>query len=202
MKKLILASNNQNKIKEIKEILNGLNIEVLSLKDKNIDIDVEEDGKTFEDNAVKKAVEIYKVLKENNEENFYVLADDSGLEVDYLNGEPGVYSARYSGVHGNDYENNVKLLKEMKDAEGEERIATFICVLALVDENNNVNIIKAGVEGEIIKELKTEGGFGYDPLFYYHPFKKTFGEASSEEKNSVSHRGKALNALKKLISEY
>ena len=129
------------------------------------------------------------------------MADDSGIEVDYLNGEPGIYSARYSGEHGNDYANNVKLLENMKEAKGEERKARFVCVIALVDDVNNVNTIRGTVEGYILEELKTEGGFGYDPLFFYKPFNKTFGEATAEEKNGVSHRGKALEEMKKILKE-
>ena len=109
MKKIVLASNNSKKIKEIKEILKGLNYEVFSLNDMNINIDVEEDGKTFEENSQKKANEIYKYLKSMGEQDFLVLADDSGLEVDSLNGAPGVYSARYAGEHGDDYKNNIKI---------------------------------------------------------------------------------------------
>lgn len=200
MKKLVLASNNFKKIKEIKEILSGLNFEVYSLSDMGIDIEVIEDGITFEENAEKKAIEIYDYLKNKGETNFLVLSDDSGLEVDYLNGAPGVYSARYAGEHGNDYENNIKLLKEMKDAKDRERSAKFVCVIALVNETREVKLIRGEVEGLIIEELKTEGGFGYDPLFFYPEFNKTFGETTAQEKNNVSHRGKALEKLKEYLS--
>ncbi|MEN8079219.1 XTP/dITP diphosphatase [Clostridioides difficile] len=199
MKKIILASNNQKKIKEIKEILNGLQYEVYSLNDMNIDIDVEEDGITFEENAEKKATEIYKYLKAKGEENFIVLSDDSGLEVDCLNGAPGVYSARYAGEHGNDHKNNIKLLEEMKEFKGKDRSARFVCVIALVNENGEVKTVRGEAEGYIIEELKTEGGFGYDPLFFYEGFNKTFGEASPEEKNAISHRGNALKKLKEML---
>ena len=199
MKSLILATNNKKKVKEIKEMLEGLNIEVFSLSDKNIDVEVEEDGLTFEENAKKKSIEIYKLLIENNEENFYVLADDSGLEVDYLNGAPGIYSARYAGEHGDDYSNNMKLLKEMINAKAEQRSARFVCVLALTDSRGKVETIRGTVEGEILEELSTNGGFGYDPLFYYKPLGKSFSEISISEKNKVSHRGKALKALKALL---
>ena len=199
MKSLILASNNQKKVKEIKTILEDLDIQVYSLKDKGIDIDVDEDGSTFEENAIKKASEISQYLKSKGEDNFYVLADDSGLEVDYLNGEPGIYSARYRGVHGDDYANNIKLLENMQNATGEERRARFVCLLALIDSNNKIDTIKGIVDGYILEELKTEGGFGYDPIFFYKPFNKTFGEATAEEKKSVSHRGKALGELKELL---
>lgn len=202
MKKLILASNNEKKIKELKNMLKELDILVCSLKDENIDIEVEEDGASFEENAYKKAYEIYKFLKARGDKKFYVLSDDSGLEVEFLNGAPGIYSARYSGVHGNDHENNIKLLEDMKDAvTSDDRSARFVCVLALIDENGNKNIVEGHVEGYIIDELREEGGFGYDPLFYYRPFNKTFGEATPEEKNSISHRGQALKKLKGILSD-
>ena len=182
MKKIVLASNNSKKIKEIKDILNGLEYEVYSLNDMDINIDVEEDGITFEENSKKKATEIYSYLKKRGEDNFLVLADDSGLEVDSLNGAPGVYSARYAGEHGNDYKK-----------------ARFVCVISLVDENGETKVVRGEVDGYIIEELKTEGGFGYDPLFFYEGFNKTFGEASSEEKNAISHRGNALKKLKEIL---
>ena len=201
MKRLVLASNNFKKIKELKEILSELDFEVYSLNDMGINIEVEEDGVTFEENAVKKAVEIHQYLKDKGENSFYVLSDDSGLEVDYLNGAPGIYSARYAGEHGNDYANNIKLLEEMKMAKNDERSAKFVCVLALVDEEGNTKTIRGEVNGFIIEELKTEGGFGYDPLFYYPGFNKTFGEAAAEEKNSISHRGEAMKKLKAILTE-
>ncbi|WP_196001513.1 XTP/dITP diphosphatase [Clostridium sp. 1001271B_151109_B4] len=199
MKKIVLASNNSKKIKEIKDILNGLEYEVYSLNDMDINIDVEEDGITFEENSKKKATEIYLYLKKRGEDNFLVLADDSGLEVDSLNGAPGVYSARYAGEHGNDYKNNIKLLEEMKNFKGDDRKARFVCVISLVDENGDIKVVRGEAEGYIIEELKTEGGFGYDPLFFYKGFNKTFGEASAEEKNAISHRGNALKKLKEIL---
>lgn len=200
MKKIVLASNNQKKIKEIKQILKGLQYEVYSLNDMNIDIDVEEDGVTFEENAEKKAKEIYKYLKAKGEENFIVLSDDSGLEVECLKGAPGVYSARYAGEHGNDYKNNIKLLEEMKDFKGKDRSARFVCVIALVNENGEVETVRGEVNGYILEELDTEDGFGYDPLFFYEGFNKTFHEASLEEKNAISHRGNALKKLKEVLN--
>ena len=199
MKRIILASNNIKKIKELKEILKGCAYEVYSLKDMNIDIEVEEDGVTFEENAEKKATEIYKYLSDKGESNFIVLSDDSGLEVDCLNGEPGVYSARYAGEHGNDYKNNLKLLQEMKDFKGDERSARFVCVIAVVFEDGSVKTVRGEVEGYIMEELKTKDGFGYDPLFFYKGFNKTFGEATPEEKNKISHRGNALKKLKDIL---
>lgn len=199
MKKIILASNNNKKVNEIKEILKGLSYEVFSLNDMNINIDIEEDKQTFEGNSQKKANEIYKYLKQRGQSNFLVLADDSGLEVDSLNGAPGIYSARYAGEHGNDYKNNVKLLNEMKNFSGEDRRARFVCVISLIDEFGKIEVVRGEVEGYIIKELKNEGGFGYDPLFFYEGFNKTFGELTSEEKNSISHRGNALKKLKEIL---
>lgn len=201
MKKIILASNNSHKIEEIKKILEGLPFEIKSLKDENINIDIEEDGNTFEENAKKKASEIANFLKDRGEKEFIVMADDSGLEVDYLNGEPGIYSARYAGEHGNDKKNNEKLLKELKGVPKEKRGAQFVCQIVLVNENDKYLSIRGEVRGRILEELSGKEGFGYDPLFFYAPLNKTFGELSSEEKNSVSHRACALKELKNRIKE-
>lgn len=138
MKKLILASNNKKKIKEMKEILKDIDIEVRSLEDERINIDVVEDGKTFEENAKKKAKEIYEYLLERKDSNFIVLADDSGLEVNYLNGEPGIYSARYAGEHGNDSKNNEKLLNKLKGVLKSNRGAKFICQLAMFTDKGSI----------------------------------------------------------------
>ncbi|MCQ2969618.1 MAG: RdgB/HAM1 family non-canonical purine NTP pyrophosphatase [Clostridium sp.] len=200
MKKIILASNNAKKIKELKNMLEEYDFEICSLKDENIEIDVLEDGNTFEENAVKKASEIYSYLLDNNKGDVLVLADDSGLEVDYLNGEPGIYSARYSGEHGNDYANNMKLLDKMKLAKGEDRRGRFVCALALIG-NDTKHVIRGTVEGYIKEELIEGDFFGYDPLFFYPEFNKTFAEASAEEKNSISHRGNALAQLKKVLMQ-
>ena len=199
MKKIILASNNKKKIKELKEILSDIQVEVRSLSEENLDIDVVEDGTTFEENAKKKAREIYEFLKKRGEKNFIVLADDSGLEVDYLNGEPGVYSARYAGKHGEDDKNNEKLLKNMQGVPKDKRGAQFVCQIAMFDERGMYNTVRGEVRGYILEKLDGEGGFGYDPLFFYEPFNKSFAQLTSEEKNSVSHRGKALKELKGVI---
>ena len=198
MRRLIIASNNKKKIKELKSIVEQLGWDVKSLADENIDIEVEEDGLTFEENAEKKAREIYEFLLNRGENNFAVLADDSGLEVDYLNGAPGVYSARYAGEHGNDSKNNEKLLHELRNAKGEERKWRFVCAIALVNIDGKTNVVRGVAEGIILEELSGEGGFGYDPLFYYEPAKKTFAELDANEKNKISHRA---NAIKK-IEEY
>ncbi|WP_459480042.1 XTP/dITP diphosphatase [Clostridium saccharoperbutylacetonicum] len=199
MKKLILASNNKKKIKEMKEILKELDVEVKSLENENINIDVIEDGHTFEENAKKKAKEIYEFLLERGDKDFIVLADDSGLAVEYLNGEPGIYSARYAGEHGNDAKNNEKLLGKLKNVKKEDRSAKFICQLAMFTETGEYYKVTGEANGYIIEELHGEGGFGYDPLFFFEPLNKTFAELTSEEKNEISHRGNALKELKKII---
>ena len=199
--KIVLASNNEHKISEIKNILMDVDLEVKSLKDENIDINVIEDGTTFEENAKKKANEIANFLKARGEKDYIVMADDSGIEVDYLNGAPGIYSARYAGEHGNDAKNNEKLLHELEGIEEDRRGAKFICQLALINDSGKYLGIKGEVSGRIIEGLAGEGGFGYDPLFYYEPLNKTFGEISVEEKNEISHRAVALKELKQRIYE-
>ncbi len=199
MKKFILASNNAHKIKEIKEILKDFDFEILSLKEAGINIDVEEDGKTFEENSFKKANEIREYLINKGEKNFIVMADDSGLEVDFLNGAPGIYSARFAGEHGNDLKNNEKLLEELKGVEDKERKANFICVIVAVTDKGEKIVAEGKSYGVILKVLCGTDGFGYDPLFYVPEFNKTFAEMSSKEKNSISHRGRALNKLKEKL---
>ena len=201
MKKLVIASNNEGKIKEIKRILKELPLEVLSLRDMGIDIDVEEDGLTFEENAKKKSVEIYKELIRRENKDFIVMSDDSGLEVDYLKGEPGVFSARYAGEHGNDKKNNEKLLLNLKGVKEEDRKARFVCQLALINDKNEYRGIRGTVDGYILESEKGDGGFGYDPLFLFKPLNKSFGELTMEEKNKISHRGVALEEAKEVLKE-
>lgn len=201
MKRLVIASNNEGKIKEIKRVLASFPVEVLSLRDMGLDIDVEEDGLTFEDNAKKKSVEIYKELIRRNESNFIVMSDDSGLEVDYLDGEPGVFSARYAGEHGNDKKNNEKLLLNLAGVSDDNRKARFVCQLAIINDKNEYRTVRGTVDGYILEEEKGNGGFGYDPLFFYKPLNKSFGELTMEEKNEISHRGVALQKVKEIIKE-
>lgn len=201
MKRLVIASNNLGKIKEIKRVLSDINIEVVSLKDIGLNIDVEEDGLTFEENAKKKSVEIYKELIKKGESNFIIMSDDSGLEVEYLKGEPGVFSARYAGEHGNDKKNNEKLLLNLKGVDYKNRKARFVCQLAIINDKNEYRAIKGTVEGYILDAEKGDGGFGYDPLFFYEPLNKSFAEITIEEKNKISHRGIALEKAKKIIEE-
>ncbi|MDV4151477.1 XTP/dITP diphosphatase [Clostridium sp. AL.422] len=201
MKKLVIASNNVGKIKEIKRVLSDIRVEVLSLKDIGLNIEVEEDGLTFEENAKKKSIEIYKELIKRGEKDFIVMSDDSGLEVEYLNGEPGVFSARYAGEHGNDKKNNEKLLLKLNDVEYKNRNARFVCQLAIVNDRNEYRSVKGTVDGYILNKENGDGGFGYDPLFFYEPFNKSFAELSIEDKNKISHRGVALQKARKIIEE-
>lgn len=193
MERLVIASNNQGKIKEIKTILGGFYKEILSMREAGVNIEVEEDGSSFYENAAKKAIEISKLLKGD------VLADDSGLCVDALLGAPGIYSARYAGDGATDEQNNKKLLAEIKDKT--DRTARFVCALVLARDGKELLCAEGSVEGVIIDEEKGDGGFGYDPLFYVGEIGMTFGEAPSEIKNVLSHRAKALLKMKELIEK-
>lgn len=194
MKKIIVASNNNNKIVEIKNILSKYNVEVLSLKEYGIDVEVEENGTTFMENALKKALEIYNLC-----DDCMVLADDSGLCVDALDGAPGIYSARFSGEHANYKKNNIKLLEILKNISYEERRAKFVCAMVLVVEDEKVIKVEGHIDGYVALEGKGENGFGYDSLFYIPNYKMTFAQMNDILKNSISHRG---NALKKLDEEF
>jgi XTP/dITP diphosphohydrolase len=185
---LVIATTNQNKLKEFKEILKDLDIEVRSLSDFGPIPEIIEDGKTFDDNAYKKAWYTAKYL------GLPAIADDSGLIVDALNGEPGVYSARYSGENATDAENVSKLLSNLKGIEN--RKAHFQCVLSIAVPSGPALTYEGDCEGIIIDERRGDNGFGYDPVFYFEEFDKTFAELSSEEKHKVSHRGKALAQVK------
>lgn len=196
MKRLVVASNNTKKIKEIKAILEKYPIEVVALKEAGINVDVEEDGNTFIENSYKKANEIYKIVNDS-----MVLADDSGLMVDCLDGAPGVYSARFAGEHGNDKKNNEKLLSLLKDKKIEERKAKFVCAMVLIMNDDKVIKVQGEIEGIIVDEAKGENGFGYDPLFYVPEYKMTFAQMDSEIKNSISHRAKALKKLEGEINK-
>lgn len=181
--KIIAATKNKNKLREFGEILKGF--EIISQAEAGIDIDVEETGTTFEENSMLKAKAIFEMT------GIPAIADDSGLCVDALGGEPGVYSARYGG-EGYDDEGRVQLLlKNMKDIPDEKRTARFVCAITLVSEEGIITA-RGECEGKIAYEPKGENGFGYDPVFYVEQFGKTTAEISPEEKNSISHRGKAL----------
>ncbi len=200
--KIIVASNNAHKIDEIKNILKDLNLDIYSLKECNINIDVVEDGKTFKENAYKKAKEIKDYLINLGERDFVVMSDDSGLEVEYLNKEPGVFSARYAGEHGNDEKNNEKLLKNLNGVKDNDRVAEFVCSIALISWNGKEMFVEGRCKGVIARTKQGNDGFGYDPLFYIPDLNKTFAQLTSEEKNKISHRGLALQELKDKINSF
>ena len=188
LNKLLVATGNKGKLKEIREILTG--VEVLGLSDVGIDVDVEETGSTFAENAFIKADAISKMV------DMAVLADDSGLEVEPLDGRPGVYSARYAGENTTDEKNVEKLLSELAHLPEEERKAQFVCAMCLIfPDGKKIETFGTSCPGYIIDESRGENGFGYDPVFFAPDFGKTFSEMSMEEKNRVSHRKAALFAL-------
>lgn len=195
MKKIVLASNNKGKIKEFKKVLEDY--EILTLNDVGYFEDIVEDGNTLLENSLIKAKATTKFLNSKGIEAF-VIADDSGLFVNALNGAPGVYSARYAGNH-NDQANRDKLLRELKDKT--DRTAYFACVLTVMKPDGTYKYVEGKTFGEITTKETGENGFGFDPLFYSNDLKKTFAQASEEEKNLVSHRGRAIQMLieKKLL---
>ncbi len=198
MKKLIIASNNKHKVMEIKAMLESFDYEVLSLSEAGINIDVEEDQETFMGNAYKKAKEIFDIIDEKEKDNTYVLSDDTGLSVDYLKGAPGVYSARYAGIAHDDSGNNQKLLQELLGVATEDRGAKFVTAMVLLGQGVDIQVF-GEAKGRILEKLTRDEGFGYDPLFYSNDLKKSFAEATTAEKNEVSHRGRALqNLIKEL----
>ena len=192
MKKIFIASKNKGKIDEIRSYLTPFGYEIFSLIDMPNIPDIEETGSTFEENAMIKAKAVFDVVK------IPVLADDSGLEVDLLNGRPGVYSARYSGEGATDEKNNAKLIRELGDAALESRTARFKCVIALYDGMNE-RFFDGVCEGNIAYKPEGTSGFGYDPLFIPKGYTLTFGELCPDVKNRISHRGKALESLKKFL---
>ncbi len=196
MKRLILSSGNKHKIQEIKNILQDLNIEILSKDELGFsDFDVEEDRDTLEGNAFKKAEELSKLVKG------IVISDDTGLFVDALNGEPGVFSARYAGENATYEDNNNLLLSKLEKVAIEKRTAQFKTIIAIVTENGDKYSAEGICEGTICFEPKGDNGFGYDPLFYPKGYDKTFAELSDSEKNSLSHRYLALINLKEKLEE-
>ena len=190
--KILLATKNRNKLKEISRALENENIQLLSLNDFPDMPDVVEDSDTLEGNSLKKAKEIFEYS------GITTLADDTGLEVDALNGAPGVYSARYAGEECSYKDNNIKLLKDLKGVPKEKRTARFRCVMTLL--GTNIKEVREGkLEGEIIEEYKGNDGFGYDPIFLAPNFNKTLAEMTLDEKNKISHRGLALVKIVQLI---
>lgn len=190
MKRIIFATTNEGKMKEIRLILKDLNYEVVSLKEAGLNPEIIEDGETFEENAIIKAKKVMELTGE------MALADDSGLEIDYLNKEPGIYSARFLGETTSYDIKNQYFLEQLKDVSEEKRTARFVCAIALAYPDGSCVTKQATIEGRIGYEIAGENGFGYDPIFYVPEFECTAAELSMEQKNKISHRAKALNAIK------
>ena len=193
---IVLATRNKKKIEEMSRILGGMGINILTMDDFPSCPEVEEDMDTFEGNAVKKALAITKCT------NKIAVADDSGLEVYALKGGPGVMSARYAGENANDVANIEKLLSEMKDIPEEQRGARFVCCIALAYPNGKVETFLGFAEGRIGREPRGRMGFGYDPVFYPTGYNETFAEMLPEEKDALSHRGKAIERFKEYIKAH
>ena len=195
METIIFATGNAGKMKEIREILADFDAEILSMKEAGIDIDIVEDGETFEENAVIKAEAICRLTGK------ITLADDSGLEIDYLNKEPGVYSARYMGYDTSYTEKNMNLIERLEGVPDEERTARFVCAVAAAFPDGETKVVRGTIEGRIGYEEAGENGFGYDPIFYVPEYGKTTAQLSPEEKNAISHRGNALRMIRGVLEE-
>lgn len=193
MKKIIFATQNQGKVKEIRKILEGMPVEVLTMDEAGIHIEIEENGKTFEENAIIKAEALRAYT------DAIILADDSGLEIDCLNKEPGVYSARYLGKDTPYEVKNQMILDRVKDVPQAKRSARFVCAIAAAGKGIETMTTLATIEGYIGYEARGENGFGYDPIFYVEGTDKSTAELTPDEKNVISHRAKALNAMKEKL---
>ena len=195
MRRLIFATGNEHKMVEIREILGELPVEILSMKDVGIKADIVENGSTFEENALIKAKEVCKLAGE------MVLADDSGLEIDYLNGEPGIYSARYMGEDTSYRIKNQNLIDRLEGVPEEKRTARFVCAIAAAFPDGRSFVVRGTIEGIIGYEERGTNGFGYDPILWLPEYGKTSAELTMEEKNRISHRGKALERMKDALKE-
>ena len=193
--KIIFATGNKNKMREIREILSDLGMEILSMKEAGIDKEINEDGKTFEENALIKA----RTVAEDTDA--VVLADDSGLEIDYLNKEPGIYSARYLGEDTSYEIKNQALLDRLSGVKKEDRTARFVCAIAAVLPDKREFVVRETIEGYIGEKPAGTNGFGYDPIFYVDEYGCSTAELSEEKKNEVSHRGKALRAMREVLKK-
>lgn len=196
MKKIIFATGNAGKMKEIREILSDMEAEILSMSEAGISADIVEDGTTFEENAVIKARTIADIANE------IVLADDSGLEVDYLGKEPGIYSARYMGEDTSYEIKNQNILDRLSGVPKEKRTARFVCAIAAALPGGEVMTVTETVEGYISERPAGTNGFGYDPIFYVEEYGCTTAELTEEQKNAISHRGKALRAMKEKLRQH
>ena len=194
--KIIFATGNMGKIREVRQILSDLGMEVVSMKEAGIHAEITEDGKSYEENALIKAREIAKYT------NAIIMADDSGLEIDYLNGEPGIYSARYLGEDTSYSVKNKNLMDRLEGVPDEKRTARFVCAIAAVMPDGRELTTRGIIEGRIGYEEAGENGFGYDPIFYVPEFGRTTAQLSPEEKNRVSHRGRALELMKAELAKW
>lgn len=192
---MIFATTNQGKVREIKAILGDIGEDILSLKEAGISADIVEDGSTFEENAIIKAKAIMELTGQ------IVLADDSGLEVDAMNKEPGIYSARFMGEDTPYEEKNRAIIERLEGVEGDARSARFVCVIAAAFPDGEVITTRGTIEGVIAKEPAGTNGFGYDPIVYVPEYGMTTGQMEPEQKNAISHRGKSLVAMKKILKE-
>lgn len=195
MEKLIFATGNQDKMREIREIMADLDVEILSMKEAGIHVEIEENGKSFEENAIIKAQAVCELC------HAVVLADDSGLEIDALNKEPGIYSARYMGEDTSYRLKNANLIQRLEGVPDERRTARFVCAIAAAFPDGTVKVVRETMEGRIGYEEKGENGFGYDPIFYLPQFGCYSAQLPREKKNEISHRGKALRAMRKELHE-
>ena len=194
--KIVIATNNVNKVREIEGILGHDKFNFFNLKEIGFRKDIIEDGISYIENAMIKAKEVHDFIKD-----CWVIADDSGLEIPYLNNEPGIHSARYATDH-DDKKNINKLLENLRDVEDMDRRGRFVCVIACMLDDNTCFTAEGEVWGTIIKDIRGEKGFGYDPIMYYSPMNKTFGEMTFSEKNAISHRANAVKELKNKLSAY
>ena len=204
IQKIVFATGNEGKMREIRDILKETDAQILSMKEAGISADIVEDGTTFEENAVIKAKAVTRILKEHDAEtyrNAVVLADDSGLEIDYLNKEPGIYSARYLGENTPYSVKNANLIERLAGVPDEKRTARFVCAIAAALPDGEVVTTRGVIEGRIGYQEKGDNGFGYDPIFYVPELDCTTAQLSEEEKNRISHRGKALEAMKKELGK-
>lgn len=203
MNTVIFATSNEGKMREVRAILADMPVRVLSMKEAGIKVDVEENGASFEENALIKASGIADCIPEEyKDDKVFVLADDSGLEVDYLNKEPGIYSARYMGEDTSYDIKNKAIIDRLAGVPDEKRTARFVCAIACVLPDGSSKITRATIEGIIGYEIAGANGFGYDPIFYVPEYGCTTAELTPEQKNEVSHRGKALKEMKEQIREY
>ena len=198
VKKIIFATGNQNKMREIREIMGNLHVEILSMKEAGIGADITEDGTTFEENAAIKAKAVAELLPEQDRDTI-VLADDSGLEIDALNGEPGIYSARYMGEDTSYHIKNAELIHRLEGVPAEKRTARFVCAVAAVLPDRTCLTVRGTIEGRIGYEERGSNGFGYDPIFMLPDRGCTTAELPPEEKNRISHRGKALRLMEEKL---